>query len=135
MAGYGIQDASLALVGQAVGANRRDMAKNFAWLCTGMGIGIMALTGVGMYIFAPNLMGIFTADAAVIALGAQVLRIEALAEPMFGASIVASGAMQGAGDSTGCFVLNLSACGHPAHAGFPAGSAFWAGGRMDGHEL
>ena len=107
MAGYGIQDASLALVGQAVGANRRDMAKNFAWLCTGMGMGIMALTGVGMYIFSPNLMGVFTADAAVIALGAQVLRIEALAEPMFGASIVASGAMQGAGDSTGCFVLNL----------------------------
>ena len=27
MAGYGIQDASLALVGQAVGANRRDMQK------------------------------------------------------------------------------------------------------------
>ena len=105
MAGYGIQDAALALVGQAVGANRRDMAKRFAWLCTGMGI--MALTGVGLYAFAPNLMSIFTADAAVIALGAQVLRIEAFAEPMFGASIVASGAMQGAGDSTGCFVLNL----------------------------
>ena len=52
-------------------------------------------------------MGIFTADAAVIALGARVLRIEAFAEPMFGASIVASGAMQGAGDSTACFVLNL----------------------------
>ena len=107
MAGYGIQDAALALVGQAVGANRRDMSRRFAWLCTCMGIGIMALTGVGMYLFAPNLMGIFTADTAVIALGAQVLRIEALAEPMFGASIVASGAMQGAGDSAGCFVLNL----------------------------
>ena len=107
MAGYGIQDAALALVGQAVGANRRDMSRRFAWLCTCMGIGIMALTGAGMYLFAPNLMGIFTADTAVIALGAQVLRIEALAEPMFGASIVASGAMQGAGDSAGCFVLNL----------------------------
>ena len=107
MAGYGIQDAALALVGQAVGANRRDMAKRFAWLCTAMGMGIMALTGVGLYVFAPQLMGIFTADAAVIALGARVLRIEAFAEPMFGASIVASGSMQGAGDSTGCFVLNL----------------------------
>ena len=107
MAGYGIQDAALALVGQAVGANRRDMAKRFAWLCTGMGMGIMALTGVGLYVFAPQLMGIFTADAAVIALGARVLRIEAFAEPMFGASIVASGSMQGAGDSTGCFILNL----------------------------
>ena len=107
MAGYGIQDASIALIGQAVGAHRRDMAKRFAWLCTAMGIGIMALSGAGLWLFAPALMGIFTADAAVIALGAQVLRIEAFAEPMFGASIVASGAMQGAGDSTGCFVLNL----------------------------
>ena len=107
MAGYGIQDASIALVGQAVGAHRRDMSKRFAWLCTGMGMGIMALSGVLMWLFAPALMSIFTADAAVIALGAQMLRIEAFAEPMFGASIVASGAMQGAGDSTACFVLNL----------------------------
>ena len=107
MAGYGIQDAAIALIGQAVGAYRRDMAKRFAWLCTAMGMGIMALSGVGLWLFAPALMGIFTADAAVIALGARVLRIEAFAEPMFGASIVASCAMQGAGDSTGCFVLNL----------------------------
>lgn len=107
MAGYGIQDAAIALIGQAVGANRRDMAKRFAWLCTLMGMGIMALSGAGLWLFAPALMGIFTANAAVIALGARVLRIEAFAEPMFGASIVASGAMQGAGDSTACFVLNL----------------------------
>ena len=107
MAGYGIQGAAIALIGQAVGAHRKDMAKRFAWLCTLMGMGIMTLTGAGLFAFAPALMSIFTADAAVIALGAQVLRIEAFAEPMFGASIVASGAMQGAGDSTSCFVLNI----------------------------
>lgn len=107
MAGYGIQSAAVTLIGQAVGANRKDMAKRFAWLCTGLGMGVMALSGVGMGIFAPTLMSLFTTDAAVIALGAQVLRIEAWAEPMFGASIVASGAMQGAGDSTSCFVLNI----------------------------
>ena len=60
MAGYGIQDAALALVGQAVGANRRDMAKRFAWLCTAMGMGIMALTGVGLYVFCL----LYTSDAA-----------------------------------------------------------------------
>lgn len=107
MPGYGIQAAAIALIGQAVGAGRKDMAKRFAWLCCGLGIGIMSVTGVVLYLFAPSLMGIFTTDAAVIALGAQVLRIEAFAEPMFGASIVASGAMQGAGDSRGCFVLNI----------------------------
>ena len=107
MAGYGIQSAAVTLIGQAVGANRKDMAKRFAWLCTGLGMGVMALSGVGLWIFAPTLMSLFTTDAAVIALGAQVLRIEAWAEPMFGASIVASGAMQGAGDSTSCFMLNI----------------------------
>ena len=107
MAGYGIQGAAIALIGQAVGAHRKDMAKRFAWLCTGLGMGVMALSGVGLWIFAPALMSLFTTDAAVIALGAQVLRIEVWAEPMFGASIVASGAMQGAGDSTSCFVLNI----------------------------
>lgn len=107
MAGYGIQGAAIALIGQAVGAHRKDMAKRFAWLCTLMGMGIMTLTGAGLFAFAPTLMSLFTTDAAVIALGAQVLRIEAWAEPMFGASIVASGAMQGAGDSTSCFVLNI----------------------------
>ena len=34
MAGYGIQGAAIALIGQAVGAHRKDMAKRFAWLCT-----------------------------------------------------------------------------------------------------
>ncbi len=133
MAGYGIQDAALALVGQAVGANRRDMAKRFAWLCTAMGMGIMALTGVGHVCVCPaKLMGIFTADAAVIALGARVLRIEAFAEPMFGASIVASGSMQGAGRQHR--LLCAEPCqhvGHPAHAGRAAGSPLRACGRVD----
>ena len=107
LSGYGIQAAAIALVGQAVGAGRKDIAKQFAWICTGAGISLMGLTGIGLYLFSPQLMAVFTADAAVIALGAQVLRIEAFAEPLFGASIVASGAMQGAGDSRAPFLINL----------------------------
>lgn len=108
MPGYGIQAAVVALVGQAIGAGRRDMARRFAWLCTCAGTVLMGLAGVGLYLLAPQLIAIFTADAAVIALGAQVLRIEAFAEPLFGASIVASGAMQGAGDSRSPFLINLA---------------------------
>ena len=54
MAGYGIQSAAVTLIGQAVGANRKDMAKRFAWLCTGLGMGVMALSGVGLWIIAPT---------------------------------------------------------------------------------
>ena len=94
-------------MGLGLGAGRKDIAKQFAWICTGAGISLMGLTGIGLYLFSPQLMAVFTADAAVIALGAQVLRIEAFAEPLFGASIVASGAMQGAGDSRAPFLINL----------------------------
>lgn len=107
LSGYGIQAAALALVGQAVGAARPDIASRFARWCTLAGSVLMGISGILMYLFAPWLMGLFTPDAAVIALGAQVLRVECFAEPLFGASIVASGAMQGAGDSRAPFLLSL----------------------------
>ncbi len=60
-----------------------------------------------LFVFAPQLITIFTSDPEVIALGTQVLRIVAFAEPLFGASIVASGALRGAGDSKVPFLLSL----------------------------
>ena len=44
---------------------------------------------------------------AVRELGVRVLRIEAFAEPLFAVSIVAAGALRGAGDTLGPSVLNL----------------------------
>ena len=49
-----------------------------------------------------------TPDPAVRELSAQVLRIELLAEPLFGASIVAAGALRGAGDTLVPSVINLA---------------------------
>lgn len=45
------------------------------------------------------MMSLLTPDLAIQALGVSILRIEAFAEPMYGASIVASGAFRGAGDT------------------------------------
>ena len=83
------------------------MARRLGWVTVLIGVAVMIITGGLLYILAPQMMAILTPNPDIIALGARVLRIEAFAEPMFGASIVASGAMQGAGDSTACFVLNL----------------------------
>ncbi len=107
MPGYGIQAAAITLTGQAVGAGRRDMAARFARVSTLAGTLLMSCGGILLFLFAPQLMSIFTQDAEVIALGAGVLRIEAFAEPLFGASIVASGAMQGAGDAKAPFLIDL----------------------------
>ena len=107
MPGYGIGDAATTLVGQSMGAGRRDICRSFAWMSVGMGMGIMAFMGLLMYIFAPELMGLMTPVDAIRDLGAECLRIEAFAEPMFAASIVAYSVCIGAGDTLKPALINL----------------------------
>ena len=108
MPGYGIADAATALVGQSVGAGRKELARRFAWITTGLGMAIMGFLAVLMYVFAPQLMGMLSPDAEVIGLGARVLRIEAFAELGYAASIVAYGACVGAGDTKWPSVMNFT---------------------------
>lgn len=107
MPGYGMEEAATTLVGQSIGARRKDLARRFAWITTGAGALMMLSLAALMYAFAPQMMGLLTTDAEVIALGARVLRIEAFAELMYGVSIVAYGACVGAGDTLVPSVLNF----------------------------
>ncbi|MBO4341278.1 MAG: MATE family efflux transporter [Bacteroidales bacterium] len=107
MPGYGIADASTTLVGQSIGAGRKGLARRFAWITCGLGMGVMGLLAVLMYIFAPQMIGIMSPDAEVISLGGRVLRIEAFAEIGYAASIVAYGAFVGAGDTKWPSFMNL----------------------------
>ena len=107
MPGYGISMAATTLVGQAIGARRKDLARSFAWLTTYTGMAIMTLTGAIMYFICPAVFAFLTPVEEVQLLGTQVLRIELLAEPLFGASIVATGALRGAGDTLVPGILNL----------------------------
>ena len=108
MPGYGLEEAVTALVGQSIGAKRRDLAKRFAWINIGMAAAMMSGLAVLMYIFAPQMMGLLTSDAGVIALGAKCLRIEAFAELFYAVSIVGYGACVGAGDTMVPMVMNFA---------------------------
>lgn len=108
MPGYGIASAAMTLVGQAVGAGRRAMARRFAWICTGMGAASLGATAALLFVLAPWTMAILSPDAEVASLGAAALRIGIIAEPLFAASMVASGALRGAGDSLVPSLLNFA---------------------------
>ena len=99
MPGYGIASAATTLVGQAFGAGRRDLVRSFSWMTVFLGMALMTLTGGAMYVLCPYVFSFLTPDPAVQSLGARVLRIELLAEPLFAASIVAAGALRGVGDT------------------------------------
>lgn len=96
---YGIAAAATTMIGQSVGAGRKDMAKSLGWLVIVLSMVVMVFTGTGMYLFAPTLIGLLSPVAEIRALGSAVLRIEAFAEPLYGASIVTSYVFRGAGDT------------------------------------
>ena len=107
MPGYGIGDAATALTGQSHGAGRPQLVKQFGYMSVGLGMAIMSVMGVLMYIFAPEIMGVITPVDSIKDLGATVLRIEAWAEPMFAASIVAYGVFVGVGQTTMPAIMNF----------------------------
>lgn len=108
MPGYGIANAATTLVGQSIGAGRKKLAKSFSNLSTLLGCLIMTGAGFLMYFLCPLIFRMLTPDLQVQQLASGVLRIELFAEPMFAASIVASGALRGAGDSLIPCLLNLA---------------------------
>ena len=107
MPAFGIQSAAAMVVGQSVGAGRRQMARRLGWVTVLLGIAVMVLTGGLLYLLAPQMMAILTPDPEIITLGTRVLRIEAFAEPMYGASIVAGGVFQGTGSTLVPTLFNL----------------------------
>ena len=107
MPGYGIADAATTLVGQSIGARRKELTWRFAKITVFMGMAVMAVMGVVMYIAAPAIIGIMTPVPEVTELGASVLRIEAFAEPMYAAAIVCYGIFVGAGSTLVPCIMNL----------------------------
>ena len=108
MPGYGIAEAATTLIGQSIGAGQKVLTRSFAYMSVGLGMVVMTIMGALMFIFAPKLMSIMTPVEEIISQGAVALRIEAFAEPMFAAMIVANGVFIGAGDTLIPAIMSLS---------------------------
>lgn len=107
MPSYGIADAATTLVGQSIGAKRWRLTRSFARITVFTGMAVMGLMGVLMYLFAPQIIGLMTPVEEIRQLGVMALRIEAFAEPMFAASIVAYGVFVGAADTLVPCMMNF----------------------------
>ena len=107
MPGYGLSEAATTLVGQSIGAKRPKLTLSFARICTVLGMIVMGIGGICLYFLSPYVMMIMTPDPQVQELAVAALRIEAFAEPLFGASIVAYGVFVGAGDTLLPSIMNF----------------------------
>ncbi len=107
MPGYGMSVAASTIIGQSIGAKREDLTKRLGIMITLLGMLVMSITGAMMYFLAPYMLSMLSPDPSIQRLGTEVLRIEAFVEPLFAASIVATGVFRGAGDTLIPSVFNF----------------------------
>jgi len=104
----GVSTAATTLVAQSLGRGDKALAKRFGNVTTLLGTVLMTTMGVVLYFTAPFLMGFFTRDQNVIALGTTILRIEAFVEPAFGLSMLVFGVFRGSGDTRRPFYISIA---------------------------
>lgn len=105
--GYGMQAAAATLTGNALGARDRRRMKDLAKLLILIEVFLMIISGGLLFIFAPDMMKLFAKDGNVIRLGATVLQMVALSEPVYGVSIIIEGMLQGEGNTRTPFIFNI----------------------------
>lgn len=106
--GWGMQTAAATLAGNALGAKDGKRLKSLAGTFLPLEVGLMVVSGGLLFLFAPQLVGLFTKDPQVAALGTTVLRMVAVSEPFYGVPIVLEGLMQGTGRTSAPFVFNIA---------------------------
>lgn len=105
--GYGMQTAAATLAGNALGARDNRRINRLAVMILAIEAGLMVLSGSLLFAFAPEMMGLFSRDMAVIVLGATVLRMVAVSEPFYGVFIIIEGMMLGMGNTLMPFIFSI----------------------------
>jgi multidrug resistance protein, MATE family len=109
MVPLGLASAGAVRVGHAVGAGNAPRAAAAGWTAILLGTAFMMTTAV-LFVAAPGwLVGLFTTDGAVIALGSSLLIVAAVFQLFDGVQGVATGVLRGLGDTRTPMVTNLAA--------------------------
>jgi MATE family multidrug resistance protein len=108
MVPLGISSAAAVRVGQAVGRKDRPGVATSGWTALLLGTVFMGAAGLTLWTAPRWILRVFTADAAVIASGAALLRIAALFELFDGFQTVATGALRGLGDTRSPMLAHLA---------------------------
>jgi MATE family multidrug resistance protein len=108
MVPLGVASAGAVRVGNRIGAHDPSGARRAGWTAIGLGVAFMAGTGL-LFLVAPRfLIGLFSREPSVLALGASLLFVAAVFQLFDGLQAVATGTLRGLGDTRTPMVTNLA---------------------------
>jgi len=99
MPAWGMSNAAATLVGQNLGAKKPERAERSAWLTGFANMGFMGVVAAIYIVWNDELVRIFTHDPAIIAVGADCLRIVSYGYLFYAWELVMIQAFNGAGDT------------------------------------
>ena len=91
--------ASTIMVGQNVGAGRKNDAEKLAWRIVAICGSIILVYSLGLFVFSADIASIFTTDPAVIIAASDYNKIAAAILIFTAVEVVLEGAFSGAGDT------------------------------------
>ena len=100
--------AMTTFVGQNLGANLPQRAKQGARVGVLMTVCFSELIGIVFFLFAPQLIGIFSSTPEVLAFGIRQAHVESLAYCLLGFSHACAAILRGAGKSVSPMVIMLA---------------------------
>ena len=103
----GLSAAAAVRVGTFVGAGQPARARLAGWLCIGLSMLVMAGFAAGYVVFPRTLLGWFSDDPEVLAIGAKILLVVALFQVADGTQVSATGALRGWGNTRAAMIANL----------------------------
>lgn len=110
MPSFGFGMAATTLVGQSLGAGKKELAEEYGKQTTYMGVGLIVIVSSIMFLFTGKLVNLYTENAQVINLAIKAIKIILLVQPFLAITMVLSGALRGAGDTK--WVMYITAIGH-----------------------
>ena len=109
MVPLGLSSAGAVRVGHAVGARDPHRAAAAGWTSILLGLAFMSVAAASFLVMPRVLIGLFTTDDAVLALGSSLLFVAAIFQLFDGLQIVTTGALRGLGDTRTPMATNLAA--------------------------
>jgi MATE family multidrug resistance protein len=106
MVPLGVGDAASVLVGHAVGRGDPDGARGSARAALACGAAFMCGTGVVFLAVPHALAGLYSDDAAVVAVAATLVRLAGVFQVFDGLQVVAGGILRGMGQTRVPMVVN-----------------------------
>ena len=107
---WGMANAAATLMGQNLGTGQPDRAETSVWRAAFCNLVFLVPLGLLLYVVAETLVGVFTQDRHVLAIGVENLRVFCISFAFMAYGMVLTQALNGAGDTRSPMLINILCC-------------------------